>query len=400
MYPRRKRFCVVSQYWSPDIVGDATRVQQIVEELSKLGCQVNVITTQPHYPRGDRKGTKFRFMSATYEKRVLVFRLGMPALSHSGFGSRFLLYSWFAAGSFLPSVVLGRGRIHWVFSQRVFATYPAMFARFLFRRAVISDETDIWPEAVVNTGLMTPGSFVFRLGRAAARVACAASTRVTTMTDRMRAFLAANYGVSPKKVSVIPYGGRRLDTSAVPTADRFTVLYYGNLGPAYDFEVVLKAASELRGEVCFVIRADGEGMDTLKKRKEQLGLDNLTFIQQPLGEKELASLVSDASALVLPVKKQAFPDVSFPGKLVEYIQSGRPTILIGEGYPAELVAKYQVGLTLRPGDDKGLVDAIMKLKRDSVLLDHLSANARRAGTGEFGEGAIRDSLLQLLAVVE
>jgi len=344
---------------------------------------------------------KFRFMSASYEGKVLVFRLGMPPLSHSGFGSRFLLYSWFAAGSFLPSVVLGRGRIHWVFSQRVFATYPAILVRFLFRRTVISDETDIWPEAVVNTGLMAPGSLVFRLGRAATKVACLASSRVTTMTERMRAFLAANYGVNPKTVTLIPYGGRRLDTNAFPTPGKFRVLYYGNLGPAYDFGVVLKAASELRDdEVSFVIRADGDGMDTLKKQKDQLGLANLTFIQQPLGDKELASLVSDSSALLLPVKKQAFPDVSFAGKLIEYIQSGRPTILVGEGYPAELVAKYQVGLVLAPGDYKGLADAITKLKGDTTLLNFLSANARRVGAEEFGESVIKDSLLQLFVAVE
>jgi putative colanic acid biosynthesis glycosyltransferase WcaI len=398
MDSRRKKFCLVSQYWSPDIVGDAARVQQVVEGLERLNCDVTVITTQPHYPRGDRRGMKFRWMSASYEGRVLVFRLGMPALSHSGFGNRFLLYSWFAGGSFLPSVVLGRGSIHWAFSQRVFSSYPAMLMRFFFRRKVISDVTDVWPEAVVNTGLMAPNSTDFKVGRAAAKVAYLTSSRITTMTEKMRSFLATKYGISPGKVSIIPYGGRRLNVVDHPSSGRFTVLYFGNLGPAYDFEVVLRAASQM-SDVSFVIRGDGEDLGKLQKQKQDMSLANLTFMPAPLSDVELSSLVSEANALVLPMKKPFYPDVSFPGKLIEYIQTGRPTILVGGGYPADLVDRYQVGLTVASGDHKGLAAAIARLKGDTLLLNRLSGNARRVAAAEFGERAVDDSLSRLLAAV-
>ena len=401
MDSRRKKFCIISQYWAPDIVGDASRVKQIVGELERLGCDVTVITTQPHYPRGNRQGMKFRVMSASREGRVLVFRLGMPALSHSGFGSRFLLYSWFAAASFLPSVILGRGRISWVFSQRIFASYPAMLVRFLFRRTVISDATDIWPEAVVNTGLIAPRSPVFKLGRIAAKVAYLTSSRITTMTEKMRDFLVRTYGANPDRISVIPYGGRRLKVADSPPGGIFTVLYFGNLGPAYDFDVVLKAASELRDkQVRFIIRADGDNLSRLQMEKKEMGLGNLTFIPETLSEEKLSSLVSDANAFVLPIKKQVFPDVSFPGKLIEYIQSGRPTIVVGVGFPADLVTGYQAGLAVAPGDYKGLADAVMTLKDDAPLTSRFSANARRLGTMEFGEKVLNASVSRVIARVD
>jgi glycosyltransferase involved in cell wall biosynthesis len=339
-------------------------------------------------------------MSASHEGKVLFFRVGMPALSHSGFGNRFLLYSWFAAASFLPSVVLGRKSTHWVFSQRVFSSYPAMVVRLLFRRKVISDATDIWPEAVVNTGLIAPGSMVFRLGRVAAKVAYRMSSEVTTMTGKMRDFLVSEYGVSPERITIVPYGGRKLDVKDHPPKGTLTVLYFGNLGPAYDFDVVLKAASSLREQgVSFVIRADGDNLGALEKQKKELDLENLTFLPEPLSDEKLSTLVSGADVLVIPIKKQVFPDVSFPGKLIEYIQSGRPTIVVGEGYPADLVTRYQVGLAVAPGDYKGLAAAIVKLKGDTPLLNLLSANARRVGAAEFGEVALGESQLRLLAGV-
>jgi glycosyltransferase involved in cell wall biosynthesis len=130
-----------------------------------------------------------------------------------------------------------------------------------------------------------------------------------------------------------------------------------------------------------------------------MGLVNLRFVSEPLSDAGLASLVSSANALVLPIKKQVFPDVSFPGKLIEYVQSGRPTILVGEGYPAELVTRYQVGVTVAPGDYRGLVSAIKQLKEDVALANRISANAKRVGAEEFGEKALNESLAQVLAAV-
>ena len=397
---RHRRFLVISQYWSPDVVGDVSRVEQVVGGLRRLGCAVTVITSQPHYPRGDRKGYRFRPLSASNEDGVLVFRIGMPTLSHAGFARRFLLYSWFAAAALVPSLVLGRKSVHWAFSQRVFSTYSSIPARVFLRRTVVSDVTDIWPEAVVNTGYMSAGSVAFRMGRIAARCAYLSSSRITTMTTKMRSYLAVGYGVPPPRVSIVPYGGHPWK-KAGSSSSRFTVLYYGNLGPAYDFEAVLKIAYILRREeVSFVIRADGEGLGSLVRQSRILELQNVRFIPEALSESDLDSLVSEAAVLLLPMRRQTFTDASFPGKLVEYVQCGKPIVLIGDGLPAEIVAKNEVGLVVPAGDYNGGAKAIISIKKDAPLRERFFSNSRALQNTEFSEKRFNYALSELVTQLD
>ena len=396
-----KRFLVVSQYWTPDVVGDVSRVKQIVNELKRRGCGVTVLTTQPHYPRGDRKGQRFKMFSAGYEEGTLVFRVGMPSLEHRGFARRFILYSWFAAVSLLPSLVLGKDRIHWAFSQRVFSTYSSIPARLFLGRTVLSDVTDIWPEALANTGYLSPSSLAFSAARRVAKVAYISSSMLTTMTPQMKNLLSKGYRISPARVSVIPYAGKVLSVKGFVSTDGIEVLYFGNLGPAYDFDVILMAAYVLREKsVHFVIRGDGEDLDLLTRRSQSLALRNVTIIPETLTEQNLGSLISQASVLVLPMKDQIFRDVSFPGKLLEYQQTEKPVIQVGGGYPREIVAGHEFGLTVDAGDYQGLAEAIEKISSSPELRNMFSKNARTAKEKLPGEPQLVGSITELLSRID
>src|SRR5205823_10744924 len=63
-------------------------------------------------------------------------------------------------------------------------------------------------------------------------------------------------------------------------ADKFVVTHAGNLGYVYDLETMLDAAALLadREDILFLIVGDGVEKPALRRRAEQLGLDNVRFL--------------------------------------------------------------------------------------------------------------------------
>lgn len=383
--------CIISQYWEPDFNGDVTRLRSAIDCLRGLGRTVTLIAGAPHYPSGDRKGNT-RWVTFEESAGLRIIRLRMPGLPHSTIGPRLVQYLWFCLGAIPLVIAYGRSRHIWAFSQRAFSTYTALPNRLLWGSIVVSDITDIWPEALVNTRHAFTNSLFFRLSRVFALVAYRTSDRITVMTAAQRNILANGYGVSFQKISLIPSTAEPLP----PGSERmpFTVLYYGNVGRNYDFTPVVEAAQKLQKEgVQFVVKGDGESFPQLVRASK--GIQNLLVYRESLSEEELRILISGAGALILPMAHQEYEDVSFPIKFVEYLWSGKPIIYVGSGYPAELIRECDVGIAIREGDVSSLVSATSALSKDPSRRSNLGRNAKELAARSFSEESFRKSLAEV-----
>ncbi len=47
------RICIISQYFMPDIGGAVTRLKNLLKILNSMNHEVTIVTTVPHYPKGD-----------------------------------------------------------------------------------------------------------------------------------------------------------------------------------------------------------------------------------------------------------------------------------------------------------------------------------------------------------
>ena len=48
--PRFKRVTVLTQYYAPEHGAPPIRLRAMVKELTRLGCEVRVVTGMPNYP--------------------------------------------------------------------------------------------------------------------------------------------------------------------------------------------------------------------------------------------------------------------------------------------------------------------------------------------------------------
>lgn len=184
------------------------------------------------------------------------------------------------------------------------------------------------------------------------------------------------------------------------TDNRFTVTYTGSMYGRRNPDAFLRAVETLvsRGEVDssrirlrFIGRFGEEVMQMF--RTSQLG-DAIDVVGYMPHRESIAQLfLSDALLLVVDECDES--DEVVPGKVYEYIGSGRPLIAVApEGSAiADLVAETRGGYVAHQSNIKGIAEAFLALYRDHISGRHslvpdataIARYERRTTTGELAE---------------
>jgi len=180
------------------------------------------------------------------------------------------------------------------------------------------------------------------------------------------------------------------------------VLYSGAFSVAYDFDQVLKAAKLLEpyGDVEFVLQGGGELLDYVKRRVAEMRLKNVKIIDRILSRGEVAELLSQADALLLPLRDFGRPYLGISSKLYEYQAVGKPIICIAEGQPAEYVKETNSGIVVKPGDYEALARAILKLKENPSLALIMGRNGRKYVEKEASIEAIGLKMKKIFKIIK
>ena len=105
----------------------------------------------------------------------------------------------------------------------------------------------------------------------------------------------------------------------------FTVLYSGNLGLYYEFDMILEGARQLLGEnFRLVITGAGGGKDNIAKKIKELELTN-TILLGYTPQEEFNDALNCCDALIVTIAK-GIDGISFPSKLYTCLSVGRPII--------------------------------------------------------------------------
>ena len=393
----KRSICIISQYFLPDLNGDVIRLLNLLKVLKDEGFEVTIITAFPHYPSGHIP-SQYRWKLFSQEKwdGVRVIRTFILPLPHKGIVNRFLLYTSFSLSAVFAAFLTRKIDITWAFSQKLFSYITGLAFKLIRKTRLVLDLTDVWPEAIVNTGYMKDKGLLFSIVKALMKFFYTVSDRVITLTEFMRKMIISAVS-DPLKVVVVPNIAqfRRAETSSKVRkfGNNFIVMYSGNLGPNYDFKTLLRAAQALKDEdVFFVVRGKGEMKDFIVNFIRDTGLENICLDERPLSKGELMEYLSSADAFVLPMRKCPYPDASFPIKLLDYLTCGKPVLCCASGYIAELLTRYRAGLVVEPGDWKGLADAILTLKERPEMREEMSRNAKRLVTHLFSRSVLHRTL--------
>ena len=236
------------------------------------------------------------------------------------------------------------------------------------RRRFFIELTDLWPEVLIDFGMLSRRNPITWLLRALEKFLYRRAERIIMIWPRTREYVR-RLGVSPDKVvwiphladisryeSLKPYDGR--------IGERFTVMYLGSFASSTAMEVILKAARILqdrgRRDIRFVLVGAGTKKQHLEELTAQLGLVNVEF-PGLVPKREIVKVMGDADAYVLSLKDVPLLKYGISlNKVCDYLASGRPTILAGNpGY--DPIQKAHAGLSVPAEKPEALANAVERL---------------------------------------
>lgn len=260
-----------------------------------------------------------------------------------------------------PDAIIGVS-VHPLAALSAWALSVVKRSRFYF------ELTDLWPEVLVDFGMLSPRSPVTWLLRQLEKFLYRKAERIIMIWPRTEEYVA-RFGVPPEKVVWIPHLADMSRYQALPACDgqirdKFVVMYIGSFVSFMAMDVILRAAKLLqergRTEVRFLLVGGGTDFDKLIKLAEELQLRNVKF-PGLVPKKDVGKVMGEADAFVVSLRKVSLLKYGISlNKACDYLASGRPTILAGEpGY--DPIKEAQAGISVPAENPQALADAVESL---------------------------------------
>ncbi len=382
-----KRFALLCQHFYPEMVSTGMHMTELAERLTELGWQITVYCARPSW--GSESGTVPRTMNY---KGIEIIRVATVGDQKKNLPSRALF-----ALSFLISVSLLLWRHRKAFPGVVVTTNPPFLGLVgwlfssLFRLPYLLIIYDIYPEIVVNLGVLTSNSIItkgwYRITQLIFRKAAVLVVIGRDMEQIVKSKLPEHlHG----RINLIPNWSDERRVKPVPKNENqfrheqgingiFVVQYAGRMGRTHNLEPVIEAARHLSGEnILFQFVGDGAKKTKLQNLAADYNLPNVQFLPyQPM--KRLAEMLS-AADLALVCLDHAFTGLSVPSKTYGIMASGTP--ILGFVQPdseiGQMITEENCGLVLSNPTAEQISSAMRIFIHEPDQVEVMSINGRKA----------------------
>jgi glycosyltransferase involved in cell wall biosynthesis len=245
---------------------------------------------------------------------------------------------------------------------------PATVFRLLRRVPVVADIQDLWPDTVIETGMMK-NAFAISLLNKCCRLAFRQMDRIVVQSPGFKRTLI-DRGISASKIDHIynwcdeasmdmrPRDERMME--AYGLAGRFNVLFAGTMGTQQGLASVLAAARLCvvgLPRVQFIFVGGGTERESLQQGAKQMGLSNVVFLPRQRPE-NMGPLLAAADVLLVHLRDLPLFSITIPSKTSAYLAAGRPILMAVRGDAADLVRQSGSGLFCEPENPAALVSTI------------------------------------------
>lgn len=395
---------LLTQYYPPEIGAPQARLSELAAHFVGRGHSVTVLTAMPNYPIGKIYSGYGGLLRREHAHGAEVVRAFIYPTRTAKLVPRMANYlSFVLSSSIIGSIVLRPTDYLLVESPPLFLGLAGVWLSALKRARMIFNVSDLWPESAVRLGILRPESVSFRLSAwlesfcysHAWLVTGQSKTILENINERFpdRPTFHLSNGVDTRRFC--SDANTNHARAAFNSNDSLVVLYAGLHGLAQGLDQVLQAAEALRDEanLQFVLIGDGPEKRSLLEYARNRNLKNVVFLE-PRPANEIPALLAGADIVLVPLKM--YIPGAVPSKLYEAMASARPVVLVAEGEAAEIVRDHQAGLVVKPGDIRGMIQALCTLCSQPSLRQTLGANGRRAAEQLFDRTQIASRFIKHL----
>jgi len=383
------KILVITYYWPPSGGAGVQRWLKFVKYLADFGIQPIVLTVDPNY-------AEYPVLDPSLETDVspdlLVYRTrckGVYDLYKKVTGSKTAPYSGFANESepgfmqkisrfvrgnfFLPDA--RRGWIKYAFAKAckiieeheinaVITTGPphsthltGLKIKKKYGIKWIVDFRDPWTTIFYNDALFQTRMAIYANQRMEQSVIDACDRLLLVSVDREKIYADVN------KTTFLPNGYDDLDfaNQDLKLSEIFTVCYTGTIAASYPTEALAAAFEALHDIIAYKLIFVGKVADTIKNDINNKLKSAAKFLGY-MPHKETVNYMSSSHLLLLIIPQTESNKFIIPGKLFEYLATGRQVLVIGplDSAVAQIVAQSNAGATFDYNDTEGMKNYILQ----------------------------------------
>lgn len=355
------------------------RVTRKTEALISAGYEVDLLSLRSKYSKAknyDLRGVHVHTIS-----------LGKKRGSLARYAFEYLIFFLWA---FYKVVVLHRKKKYAVIDVNNlpdFLVFAGAYAKWKGAKIVL-DMHEITPEFYMSKYGIKSDSPAIRILKYVERKSLEFADYVININKTIEDVLFSR-GLQPSKSTIIMNcvdegffaAARTSESSVIPQVSQpgFVMMYHGTVTHIYGLDIAIQAFSKVHNQMPdaeFWVLGTGTEMKALEAQTEQLGLKSKVRFMGLFRPNEIPEWIKRCDVGVLATRQDVFLDLSFSGKLSEYIIMGKSVIAsrlmtIRHYFSEDALAFFE------PHNPSDLASQMLSLYRDPKLRRQMAERALR-----------------------
>lgn len=390
-----KKILYINQYFKHPGEPGSTRSYWIARRLIEAGYQVTMIAQRnlehgyiseaPHFERKDVDGIEVIYLRSRYSNTMGIVR-------------RLWAFIYFMARSSFRALIEKDVDLVIATSTPLTVAVPALLRNILRGTPYIFEVRDLWPEVPIQMGIIRNGLVISFL-RWFEKTVYRRAAHIVALSPGMQDGIVRY--VSKYKTSMIPNMAKidqfwpREENRMVAEklgllANRFRVLYFGQMGQSNAIPYIIDAAAILNKrhpDIDFLFVGHGMMKERVRHRIEKEDLGNVRLSDR-VAMKEMSEIVNLCDISLVTFANLPILYTNSPNKLFDSLSAGKPVLVNSAGWTKTMVEENDCGLYVDPGDPEALADCITQLKSDPERCKSMGRNARALAEAEYDKSIL------------
>ncbi len=382
-----KKILFMRGYFFPEIAASNQMCLEFVRELAKEGYEVTILCPVPS--RGITNEQYIEYKEKKVEKlseRIIVKRFWLPK---EGKNILLRVFRYIMQNMYqLFYGITNNYDLLFLYSTPPTNGLIGSLLRCLKNKPFIYYLHDIFPDSMLNMGMINNKGFIWKVGRIIENFSYKHADRIITLSNKMvenivnknvdlkKINIVYNW-IDPKKIKYIERENNRLIKEYKINPNKFIVTYAGNIGEAQSVETLIKVAKLIENDESIFFVIIGNGANEEKCKNMAKNMKNIMFL--PMQPKEKISEVYSLGDISTILCKKGFGDSGMPSKLGNILAT---TGIVLASFDKnsdlfELLNKEKIGICVESENKEEIIKAIYKIKNNKKNQRIMKNNAKK-----------------------
>lgn len=395
------------QYFPPETAAGLTLVKDMIEGFAEKEMDVIVYTPVPTRGVDEKTREYFKKHKVTKVNDHLVIKRMSLYREGTAFKQRAIRYFIFSFECIIKGIFIPADAI-FISSGPPSQTLVVGVLRHLTKKRITYNLQDMFPDSLINAGMVKEDSKAVKIGRWMERVSYKNAHAIITVSDDMERNVLSK-GVDKKKVFMVRnwidtdefVPVRREDNVLFDTLhldrSKFYLVYSGNIGYTMGLEYVIQAMENLKDEnIELLIFGEGSEKEKLQKLVKAKKLSNVRFL--PFQDAKLISNVYSIGDIAVISGRKGLASVSMPSKTWTIMATGTG-ILAQFDKGSELdrtIKSAECGVTVESGNVEKIAETVRSLATDRETCRKYGENARKYAVENISKEKALDEYTRII----